>query len=157
GNFIVVVIAALGTGTDNIVTGITDTEGNTYVKAIEKTNATANRIQMWYTEDITGNANNITTATFTGSVQFRYISVAEFSGVATSSSLLDTSFLDNSSTTTHTSNNATSTSTGDLIIGASRSNAVDVTIGTGFTTLSIYNNRELISDNNELWSNIKEC
>lgn len=140
GNFLVVVInSAKLVDYAGIVTGITDTAGNTYQKAIGVYRAGNQyiRTEIWYAENITGNANNITTATYTATSTGRYISVAEFSGIATSSSLLDTSSNPQGPVTSHTSNTATSTSTGDLIIGGFCSTQTEnITLGTGFTTLS---------------------
>ena len=138
GNLLVVAIgSSSSTGDDAIVTGVADTEGNTYTKAIGayRTTNTSDREEIWYAENITGNANNVTTATFTGNSDYCYISVAEFSGAATSSALLDTSSNAQYSSS-HTSAVATSTSTGDLIVGGGRdTDPKDITVGGGFTTL----------------------
>ena len=140
GNFIVVVVGNVDAGSnEGVVTGVADTAGNTYQKAVGeyKSGTTYDRNEIWYAENITGNANNIVTATFAATTSFRYISAAEFSGVATSSSLLDTSFYANPLGTSHTSGVATSTSTGDLIIGGfTANNYLNITVGSGFTTLS---------------------
>ena len=104
GNFIVVIVGLYSTTTT--VSSISDTAGNTYVKAIgENLGLWNERKEIWYAENITGNANNITTVTFSASVLYRYISVAEFSGVATSSSLDDISHNETEGTE-HSSGNA---------------------------------------------------
>ena len=141
GNFLVVTVANYqGVVGEGVVTGITDTAGNTYVKAIggyRNEGSSGERCEIWYAEDITGNANNITTATYEDDAAYNLISVSEYSGVATSSSLLDTSFNSRSSTTSHYSGTATSTSTGDLIIGVYKGvGSETITLGSGFSTLS---------------------
>ena len=140
GNLIVVVVQGnSGTGNNGVVTGITDTAGNTYTKIYGEyySGTTYSRGEMWYTENIDGNANNVTTATFTGSCNYRYISVSEYSGVATSYALLDFSFVAATGITNHTSGNATSENTGDLIVGGwEASGSENITVGTDFTALS---------------------
>ena len=136
GNFIVAIIGTYAS--NGVVSKVEDTAGNTYVKAVGEFRAgtSTERQEIWYAENITGNAANVTTATFTASTT-RYISVAEFSGVATSSSLDDTSYAAMVTQTTHSSGNATSSAAGGLIIGGL--NLVDsenVTKGAGFTDLS---------------------
>lgn len=140
GNFIVVVIGAWdGTLNAAIVTGIADTAGNSYTKAIGvyRTTGTSERVEIWYAENISGHAANIVTATFTGDVDEKYISAAEFSGVATSSSLDDTASTANVNTTNHTSGNATASAAGTLIIGGiTNVNTKNITVGTNFTSLT---------------------
>ena len=138
GNFLAVIITGGGSGDNAIVTGIADTAGNTYQKAVGayQSGNTWARSEIWYAENITGNANNVTTATFTGESYFLFISVAEFSGVATSSSLLDTSSNTSTSDNTPSSGSATSENTGDLIIGGYYCGLIaDITVGSGFSTL----------------------
>ncbi len=140
GNFIAVVIGGrYGTSGSAEVTDVTDTAGNTYVKAIGawRTAPTVERSEIWYAENIIGNANNVVTVSFTGSCDSRFISVSEYSGVATSDSLLDTSSQYTTAQTSHSSGVATSTSTGDLIIGGYNADGSrDMTIGAGFIALS---------------------
>lgn len=132
GNLLVVVVSGRESG---VVSGVTDTEGNTYQRAIEFSSFSM-VTEIWYAENITGNANNTTTVTFTVANTQRYISVSEFSGVATSSSLLDTSQQETNSNA-HSSGTATSINTGDLIIGGCKINGSrNMTLGTDFSTLS---------------------
>ena len=136
GNFLAVIVE--GFGGNSVVTGVTDTAGNTYKKAIGawKING-AERSEIWYTENITGNANNVVTATYTGSLSFRYISVAEFSGIALSNSFVSSSTKINSSVKYHSSASSTSSNIGDIIVGGYNGlNVYDITNGSGFTTLS---------------------
>ena len=140
GNFIAVIICTWDiTSNDSVVTGVADTASNTYIKAlgVYRTGTTNERAEIWYAENITGNASNITTATFTRATSDRYISVAEFSGVATSSSLDDTASQANSSVTAHSSSNATASVADTLIVGGgSHSTSENFTVGSGFSTLT---------------------
>ncbi len=139
GNFIVVTTGFYDAISADTVESIADTAGNTYVKAMGEYRASSgqDRIEIWYAENITGNANNITTITYTGSVSDPFISTAEFSGVATSSSLDDTANNSQTSTTNHTSGNMTASSAGSLTIGGiATSSTATFTVGSGYTTLS---------------------
>ncbi len=140
GNLLVVVINSFSLLPNGaIVTGVVDTEGNTYTKAIGeyRSGNTSLRCEIWYAANITGNANNVTTATFTSTSVTRYISVSEFSGAAVSSPLDDTSFNSETNKTAHDSGNATATVPGSLIIGGYNGQRVEnITVGSGFTALS---------------------
>jgi hypothetical protein len=69
------------------ITGITDTAGNTYTKITTGNNAEGynEQVEMWYATNITGNASNIVTATFSESVSNSTIQTMEFSGLGTAS------------------------------------------------------------------------
>lgn len=137
GNFIVVVVSTYDGSGDNVLSGVTDTAGNTYTKAIGeyRSGITNHRSEIWYAENITGNSSNVVTGTFSGSTQYGNISVSEYSGVATSSSLDDTSYSTLSSASP-SSGDATASEDGCLIIGgAPLSTSRDVTKGTGFVDL----------------------
>lgn len=140
GNFIAVIISTYDGGSgDCVVTGVTDTASNTYIKALgEYRSGTAEeRIEIWYAENITGNANNITTAALTRRTQLAFISVAEFSGVKLSGALDDTASNVNTPTTTHTSGNMTASAAEGLIIGVYGGvNDTNMTVGGSFTTLT---------------------
>ena len=122
-----------------IVYSVTDTASNTYTKAIGRTSSNAAsgmRSEIWYCQNMTGNANNIITVTFTGDSLNRFISASEYSGIG-ASPLLDTSGQDSKGETSHTSGEATSDNTGDLIVGMYHSNNdEDMTVGSGFTALT---------------------
>lgn len=139
GNFIVVIVNAYsGTADACVVTGVADTAGNTYEKAtgVYRLGGTSGeRTEIWYAKNITGNAANITTATFTGTVGYRYISVSEFSGIG--EILDDTSSQATDTSTSHSSGIATLSKVNGLIIGSYNASATeDITVGSGFATLS---------------------
>jgi len=123
-----------------VVTGVADTAGNTYTKAFgvyRDGGTSGERLEIWYAKNITGNANNITTATMTDMCQVAYISVSEFSGVDTTSPLDDFSTNSETNQTSHSSGNATSSAVGALIVGGYQGvDSENMTVGVGFTTLS---------------------
>ena len=69
------------------ITGISDTASNTYTKITTGNNADGynEQVEMWYATNITGNASNIVTATFSESVSSSTIQTMEFSGLGTAS------------------------------------------------------------------------
>lgn len=73
---------AVGIGTyftTAVVQSVTDTAGNTYEKKHER--KTTGSVEIWVATNITGNASNVITVTFTGSVgSRRTMCVVQFSG-----------------------------------------------------------------------------
>lgn len=67
---------------------ITDTAGNTYA-LISAVNRSNDELELYYAYNITGNAANIVTATFSAAATYRVILVLEFSGALATSSVLD--------------------------------------------------------------------
>ena len=119
GNAVLVGVSAYDT--DGVVTGVTDTAGNTYVRAgsDEGLDAT-HHMSVWYALNITGNASNVVTATYTGSSAYRILGVSQFSGLATTGAYDQTSAIKitGPETTTHTSNNTgTTTQADELVLG----------------------------------------
>jgi hypothetical protein len=120
GNFIVVGFSSYQ-GAAGVVTGVTDTAGNTYQQAGSDESADGtHHASVWYAENITGNASNVVTGTYTGSSAYRCIVVAQFSGVALSGSYDQASTLNiTSSGTTHTSGNTgTTTQADEVVVGS---------------------------------------
>jgi hypothetical protein len=69
---------------------IADTAGNTWATDGPYTDANSgHRLQMWYAYNITGNASNVVTITFSTNSSNSGVSVMEFSGERTSSDPLD--------------------------------------------------------------------
>lgn len=79
GNHLAVLVRSAGGVT---VTGVTDTAGNTYVKA-----GNTSRLEMWYAQNILGHATNIVTVTFSAVVAYRDVTAVQHSGLRTTSSL----------------------------------------------------------------------
>jgi len=136
GNLLVVCSSAGGVW----ISSISDTAGNTYVKAILAyyNNVSINRnAEIWYAENITGNANNITTVTLTGSNNKKGLSVAEYSGAPTSNSLKDVTFDILEGGTSFDDLPTSSAAAGDLlVVSVSTSGTLETfTLGNGFSTL----------------------
>lgn len=83
GNLIVVGVRWLRSSSQDSNTP-TDTAGNTYA-LISQVDRSSDRIEMWYAYNVTGNASNVVTVTFTAAATYRVIGVVEFSGVLTAS------------------------------------------------------------------------
>jgi hypothetical protein len=76
GSVLVALIQAHGTVSGTPI----DIAGNTYHKAGSTATDGANFVDIWYAYNIAGNAANVVTANFSGSVAYRAIVVHEFSG-----------------------------------------------------------------------------
>lgn len=119
GNAIFVGISSFS-GSNSVVTGVADTAGNTYVRAGNEEGGDANhRSSIWYSLNVTANANNIITASFTGSSQYRNMAVAQFSGIAATGAYDQASTIDVTGWgKTHTSTNTgTTTQANEVVIG----------------------------------------
>ena len=119
GNAIFVAISAYSS--NGTVTGVADTAGNTYVRAGNEEGGDAtHKASVWYALNITGNASNVVTATYTGSSAYRCIAVAQFSGIATSGAYDQTAAVTTTAQgTTFTSNNTGTTTQADELVIAS--------------------------------------
>lgn len=96
------------------VSSVADFMGNTYTKCGDLESGRS----IWVAENTIGHASNYVVATFAEASTYRAISVAEYSGLATSSSY-DTgvALSITSSGTTHTSSNITPSQAEALIVG----------------------------------------
>ena len=114
GNFIAVVIRG-GLSSSQVFT-ITDSNGNTYKQAAQiGSSGSAVTSAIYYAENIKGGANTITASmTVSGPLRF---AILEYSGVATSNSL-DAAVVATATSTSPNSGNATTTVSGDLLLGA---------------------------------------
>jgi len=122
--------------TTGTVSSIADTAGNTYVKAIAHKKVNTNySAEIWYAEDITGNANNITTVTFDESCGYPWISVSEYSGASDSYSLDDTSSATTGGTTHEAGNTTASTADSVIVAAINMSLGKTITVGAGYTAL----------------------
>ena len=64
------------------ITGIADTASNTYVSnAACKIDTDRGTAEIWWSLNVTGNASNVVTATFSGMGAYRRIAVVQYSGV----------------------------------------------------------------------------
>lgn len=83
GNFLVIGIGTLGTSASR-VSSITQT-GATWTRAVQATNASGSTTEIWYAENVSGASTSIT-VNLASSLR-ACVAVAEYSGIATSSSL----------------------------------------------------------------------
>jgi len=130
GNFIAVVIRG-GLSNSQVFT-ITDSNGNTYKQAAQiGSSGSAVTNAIYYAENIKGGANTITASmTVSGPLRF---AILEYSGVATSNSL-DVAVVATATSTAPNSGNATTTVSGDLLLGAvGTADSTAFTAGTGYT------------------------
>jgi len=120
GNTIIVASHVYNGPPSSPVTSITDTAGNTYTRcgAVEGFSSSASQ-EMWVATNITGHASNVITIHRSAESGYPRISVAQYSGLATSG-VCDASSTRNStaSSTTHTSNStATTAQANELVVG----------------------------------------
>lgn len=135
GNFIVVATRWLPNS--STITSITDTAGNTYVKAIGRTaTSSGTRVEMWYAYNVTGNASNVVTITPSVNVQYYGVVASQYSGIKTAAAPLDTTAVGNATGTSVTSASFTTTQAYELIVSSSDFNSSlgpTWTAGTGYT------------------------
>lgn len=136
GNLLAASIQIGGAITDTVI-GVTDTAGNTWIKAINTTSqAQGWRDEIWYCE----NALAVTQVTVTTNVATTRIAanVSEYSGVALSGALAQTGQL-TANNTSGSSGTATPTEVGTLVIGNlgwAGSTATATLTSAGWTALS---------------------
>ena len=130
GNLIAVVIRA-GSSSSQVL-NVEDSNGNTYRQAFQL-GITANPVTfaIYYAENIKGGANTIEVSdTVSGPLRF---AILEYSGVATANSLDVTATAQGTSTSPN-SGNATTTASGDLLVGeVVTNNTATFTAGTSYT------------------------
>jgi hypothetical protein len=128
-NWIAVVIRAGRTGQTFT---ITDTRGNIYRRAVQLNETVdGTTVAIFYAENIVGGANTVTVSDTIAGGTLRF-AVFEYSGVATASSLDVTASAQGTSTTPN-SGPATTTASGDLVIGGiSTAESTTFTAGSGY-------------------------
>lgn len=141
------IIVACGNSsvTSGDVSGVTDTQGNLYVKAFTNSNASVGDLELWYTSNIKGGANTVTVAYTTG-VSCAVIA-REYYGTAYPISILDkqTSNTGNSSSLSSGSTGQTAQSY-ELLIGVGLIPLTDTfSVGAGYTNLTTLNGPAVIS------------
>ncbi len=104
------------------VTGVTDTAGNTWQKAVEEENGGgANYLEIWYVPNCASGANTVTAANSFGS-SFCHIWVAEYSGADTSSPLDQTASDQNTTGDPDSGATSTTTQANELLVGGIANN-----------------------------------
>lgn len=103
-------------GTLNTITGVTDSKGNTWSKAIELDAAAL--LSLWYSPNITGGSGHTLTIAYNDAVGSAISCVLqEFSGIATASPLDRTISAQGTSTAPSSGATATTTQADELVIG----------------------------------------
>jgi len=127
-NWIAVSIRA---GTANEIFTVTDTNGNTYRKAIQlNLTVSGGTIGIFYAENIAGGANAVTVSD-TALATLRF-AILEYSGVATSGSLDGVAVTQGNSASPN-SGSVTTTANGDLLLGSiMTANGESYTAGIGY-------------------------
>lgn len=129
GNLICVFVRRDPSGT---ITSVTDTAGNTYTSVVE--NTTGNPyLKCFYAKNITGNASNVVTAAFSGTIGYVWIHAIEVSGLDTSAPLDVYDDKDGTGTTSLVTDAITTASAGIILAAASQSGITDYTAGSSFT------------------------
>lgn len=82
GNFLVVFVGWNTSGVS--VTSVVDTAGNTYTPLTQRASSTFAFGQLFYSVNVSGNASNKVTVTFSGTVTNCRVYSAQYSGIATS-------------------------------------------------------------------------
>lgn len=128
------ILVAVGTANASFLTvsSITDSQSNTYVKLLTKTNTID--AELWAAYNITGGTNTVTVH-FSGSGNAAEVVAQEFSGI--SSSPLDASTSNSGSSTNSTSGTtANTTQTEELVVAFTvlQSN-VAITAGSGYSNI----------------------
>jgi len=136
GNLLVVFVGFYSTSVT--VSSIGDTAGNTYTK-ITSIKDSYSTIECWYAKNITGNANNVVTATFSASVTYRGITVDQYSGCDTSAPLDQYNTGTGNDTAPITGNITTTTANEVLVAGVYLLYTKTITAGTNYTLRTLTN------------------
>ena len=132
GNLNVVVVG--WNDTTHTVSSVTDSSGNTYVRAVGPTVGGGISQSIYYAKSIAGaaaNANTVT-VTFSAAATAPDIRILEYSGLNTTAPL-DVTAAASGSGTSVSSGSATTTSANELILGATTVSAATSGVGSGFT------------------------
>ena len=134
GNLLVVLVVGWFTGT---VSSVSDTAGNTYTwTGLRSTYYTADDgfVEIWYAKNITGNASNVVTATYSGSTSYREIEVIQYSGADTDDPFDAGNDTETGDAVGAATANSTVAEAGEVIVaGFAFYNSGTSTMGTGFT------------------------
>lgn len=118
GNTLIVCVTNY-TSNGAVVTGITDTAGNTYTRCGATVGGDAQHTQeIWYASNVIGNASNVVTVQFSALATYRTMAVVQYSGLAASNTYdVGSTGTLTPSGTTHTTTTATTTQADELLIG----------------------------------------
>lgn len=134
GNMIIVAIGTATSGTSS-VTSITDSQGNTYQRAIRQANSTTSMVEIWYAMNIVGGTTPTVTATLAS--MRPAMAIYEFSGLALSAALDQTLGANISSSTAYSVGPTGSTANAnELVFAAAHANSSSsFSVGSGYSNL----------------------
>lgn len=136
GNTLVVYVAhATGGGA---VTGITDTDGNTFIEDRYSAVATCgnNRLGIWHAYNIGGHATNVVTVTLNASTTNVTAGMYEISGLGTGDPIVDHTYTADAGTTIATVETLSIDGAAEAIIVAGVLQLGTFTAGSGFTAVA---------------------
>lgn len=149
------IIAALSANSNFTDIAVSDTRGNTYAQASENSDGTNDRnLIVYYAANIKNGTNTITFGFPTaGNSDCRAV-ISEYSGVATTSPIIEADSMHANASGTSTTNGVTSNAlttiaNGDLLVGVldNTGGAVPVSPGSGFTMRDTsYSGEEMLED-----------
>lgn len=118
---------------------VTDSRGNTYIKALHQ--ASASTLSMWYAPNITGGSGHVVTATWSDAATGRCtIAVQEHDEIATVDPLDQVAFAGGASTTPSVNSGATTQADEVVIGGLTRAGATTpASLGAGYSNLDTVN------------------
>lgn len=131
-------VAGIGTGNSGVITisVCTDTQGNTWIETIER-GSNGTRAAIQYVENCPGGANTVT-ANFSGGTTINYLTIAEYSGMKTSSVVDASAGAQGASATP--SVNLTTIASNTLIVGVLTGTYTSLAAGANYTGRSSLNN-----------------
>ena len=125
------VVAVMSGDTTSSISSVTDSNGNTYTRAVGPTTTTGLQQSIYYAKNIAGGSNTVTVK-FNQSASYPNVNVTEYNGLNTSNPL-DVSAAATGSGTTASSGSATTTSANELIVGAGNTSGHFTAAGSGFS------------------------
>jgi hypothetical protein len=110
------VVAVMSGDTTSSISSVTDSNGNTYTRAVGPTTSTGLQQSIYYARNIAGGSNTVTVK-FNQTANYPNVNATEYNGLDTSNPL-DVSAAASGSGTSASSGSATTTSVNELIVGA---------------------------------------
>jgi len=125
------VVAVMTGDTTSSISSVTDSNSNTYTRAVGPTTITGLQQSIYYAKNIHGGSNTVTVK-FTQTASYPNVNVTEYNGLDTSNPL-DVSAAASGSGTGASSGSATTTSVNELIVGAGNPSGLFTAPGAGFS------------------------
>ncbi len=132
GNLIAVFVRIGTISGGALISGIADTAGNTYVNLGQYSDGSDHSSQWWYSKNVTGNASNIVTVTFTTPAGFQAVHCFQVAGLSVSTPSdvdIGAAFTSN----TPTSGTFSTATASEIVLCGTTYNATNVTATAGGT------------------------